>query len=267
MRARAAVGLVLAFVTMFAATAQAHTGGIGHVGATLEHQAGTLAVSSNPAAPAQASAITRAGAAVVRVDHKLAAAASTPSGSTCQTLTVVNQANVRPLALASVEFAVELQAEQLRAACGTPCVQYGPGGWPVYLQVQVEHWPDGSETLPIGGEHYGSAVPGPLWHGMPYAVVDTGAATYEQWSYTFSHEIPEMLVDPSDDLYRVWPTGARQLLEVCDPVENVTYAIDGVSVDDFTPPAAWSGGVGPYDEAGRLTAPLAPGYTLGLESP
>jgi hypothetical protein len=40
--------------------------------------------------------------------------------------------------------------------------------------------------------------------------------------------------------------------------------LDGVTVDDFTRPAPWSGSTGPYDEAGRLTAPLAPGYTLGL---
>lgn len=182
----------------------------------------------------------------------------------CQTLTVVNQANVRPKALASVEFTVELQAEQLRAAWGTPCIQYGPGGWPVYLQVQVNHWQDGSETLPIGGEHYGSAVPGALWRGTPYAVVYTGAVTYQSWSYAFSHEIVEMLVDPNDDTYHVWPNGTRQLLEVCDPVENYTYQLDGVSVDDFTLPAAWSGSPGPYDEAGRLSAPLAAGYALGL---
>ena len=73
-----------------------------------------------------------------------------------------------------------------------------------------------------------------------------------------------MLVDPNDNRYFAWPNGVRQLLEVCDPVESITYPIGVVSVEDFTLPAAWSGGSGPYDEAGELTAPLTPGYTVGL---
>ena len=118
--------------------------------------------------------------------------------------------------------------------------------------------------MEIGGEHYGSGVPGPLWQGQPYVIVDTGGATYDSWSYAFSHEIMEMLVDPTDADYYVWPNGARQLLEVCDPVEGYTYEIVGVNVDDFTLPAAWSGAPsGPYDEANRLPAPLTPGSTLG----
>jgi hypothetical protein len=54
------------------------------------------------------------------------------------------------------------------------------------------------------------------------------------------------------------------LLEVCDPVEDDTYGLDGVSVDDFTVPAAWSAGAGPYVEAGELTTPLDQGSMLGL---
>ena len=156
------------------------------------------------------------------------------------------------------------QSIQLRAAWGTPCVQFGPGGWPLYLQSGYEPLPGGGYTMHIGGEHYGAGYHGPDWRGQPYAVVDTGSASYTAWSYALSHEIAEMLVDPTDADYYVWPNGARQLLEVCDPVENYTYALDGVSVDDFTLPAAWSGGSGPYDEAGRLPAPLGSGYTLGL---
>ena len=110
--------------------------------------------------------------------------------------------------------------------------------------------------MKIGGDHYGAGVPGPYWNGQPYAVVDTGAAAYTAWSYAFSHEILEMLVDPNDNRYFAWPNGVRQLLEVCDPVESITYPIGVVSVEDFTLPAAWSGGSGPYDGAGELTAPL-----------
>jgi len=187
-----------------------------------------------------------------------------PAASRCQTLTVVNQANVQSKNLALVEFAVEIQAEQLSAAWGTPCVQWGPGGWNVYLQTGYEPLPGGGYTMRIGGDHYGVGVPGPDWSGQPYAIVDTGAATYQSWSYAFSHEISEMLVDPQDETYHVWPDGTRALLEVCDPVEGYTYQIVGVTVDDFTLPAAWSGASGPYDEAGDLSAPLTPGATLGL---
>ena len=46
-------------------------------------------------------------------------------------------------------------------------------------------------------------------------------------------------------------------------MEDDTYALDGVPVDEFTLPAAWSGAAGPYDEAGHLLVPLMPGFTLG----
>jgi len=35
---------------------------------------------------------------------------------------------------------------------------------------------------------------------------------------------------------------------------------DGVIGESLARFVAWSGSTGPYDEAGRLTAPLAPGY-------
>ena len=58
------------------------------------------------------------------------------------------------------------------------------------------------------------------------------------------------------------PTG--QLLEVCDPVENYTYSIDGVSVDDFTLPGGLVGIRRPRYEIDRLTDSLGSSYTLGL---
>ena len=49
-----------------------------------------------------------------------------------------------------------------------------------------------------------------------------------------------------------------------DPVEDGTYELDSVSVDDFALPAAWSAGAAPHDEAGQPTTPLEPGSTLGI---
>jgi hypothetical protein len=204
-------------------------------------------------------------AALAFSSHAAAQQPACLAGIPTQTITVVDQANVRPRALAKVEGAVTDQSLQLRAAWGTPCVKFGTGGHLVYLQTGYEADPGGGYTMTIGGDHYGLAVPGPNWQGQPYASVKTGAATYESWSYAFSHEITEMLVDPNDATYHYWPNGTRQLLEVCDPVENFTYSLGGVSVEDFTLPAAWSGAPsGPYDEAGKLAAPLTPGSTLGL---
>jgi hypothetical protein len=192
------------------------------------------------------------------------AAALCPAGVAVQTLTVVNQANVRPWALENVENAIVAQSIQLDAAWGTPCVQFGPSGWLIYLQTGYEANPAGGYTMQIGGEHYGLAVPGPDYQGQPYAIVDTGASGLVAWSYALSHEVAEMLEDPNDNSFYTWPNGQRALHEICDPIEGTTYVLDGVRVDDFTLPAAWSGGPGPYDEAHTLSDPLTPGYTLGL---
>jgi hypothetical protein len=222
------------------------------------------------AAPAQAHGLSRGlSRAGLALEHAVSgltpATATCPAGVPVQTLTVVNEANVSASALAKVKNAVTVQSLQLRAAWGTPCVQFSSSGWRVYLQTGYEPESTGSYTMQIGGDHFGAGVHGPYWEGSPYALVLTGAASYESWSYAFSHEILEALVDPGDNTYWTWPgDGVRQLLEVCDPVENYTYTLDSVTVEDFTLPAAWSGSSGPYDEAGRLTAPLGTGYTLGL---
>ena len=63
--------------------------------------------------------------------------------------------------------------------------------------------------MQVGGEHYGVGYRGPDWQGQPYTMVDTGAATHAAWSYAFSHEIVEMLVDPTDADYHTWPDGLR----------------------------------------------------------
>jgi hypothetical protein len=194
-RARAAVGLLLASVTVSAASAQAH-GRIGLAGAALQRRAGMLASRPTPA--------------------------SCPTGVPVQTITVINQARVRPFALAKVENAVVAQSLQLRAAWGTPCVQFGPGGWMLDLLIGGE----------AHGVHWG--VP------SPHAQVWTGGATCIGWSQSFSHEILEMLVDPSTAHYYTHDDIGAQL-EVADPVEDHAYMLDGTWVSDFTLPAYFAG--------------------------
>jgi hypothetical protein len=203
MRARAAIRLLLVSVTVFAATAQAH-GSIGLAGAALKRQARILAAEQSPA--------------------------SCPAGVPVQTITVVNQANVRPWALARVENAVVAQSLQLRTAWGTPCVQFDTGGWPLYLRVGGTEW----------GVH----------NGYPTISIQvyTDGLPYRAWSQVFSHEVVETLVDPDGSGALGQPggvdyftDGTARPLEVADPVEERGYALDGVYVADFESPRGMPG--------------------------
>jgi hypothetical protein len=186
--------------------------------------------------------------------------AACPAGVPTQTLTVVDQAHVESPVLARLKRAVAAQSMQLRAAWGTPCVAFGPGGWRVYLKIGIE----------AHGVH--------LWHGVPYAIVWTGVGTVESWSRDFSHEIIEMLVDPETNR-SVFAGGVGRMVEVADPVEWYGYRLDGIYVSDFVlpawfagattgeptcfgdscsypgPPLASADAAGPYDEMHLLTAP------------
>jgi hypothetical protein len=208
---------------------------------------------------ATASARTHAPSRSRRV-HREFASATCPPGAPTQTITVVDQARVKPAVIARVTRAITAQSMQLRAAWGTPCVTFGPGGWRLYLKV--------------GAQPHGVH----LWYGRPYALVWTGSGTVEAWSRDFSHEVLEMLVDPDTDR-SVYHDGVGQIVEVADPVEWQGYRLDDVFVSDFVLPAWFAGATtgeptcvgtscsfpgpalasadsaGPYDEMHVLTAP------------
>jgi hypothetical protein len=190
-----------------------------------------------------------------------------PAGVPTQTLTIVDQAHVRAAALALVTRAISAQSIQLRAAWGTPCATFGPGGWRVYLKIGRQ----------VHGDHF--------WYGEPYAVTWTGGGTVEGWSRDLSHEILEMLVDPTTNR-AAYHDGVGQAVEVADPVEWHGYRLRGVFVSDFVLPSWFAGAttgeptcvatscsfpgpelasadaVGPYDEMDLLTEPWQ-----GLDSP
>ena len=186
--------------------------------------------------------VALAGAAPAR------AAVACPTGSATQTITVVNQAKIRPRVLAKVERALSAQSLQVRSAWGTPCAQFGPGGWKVYLKI------GGAEPH---GEHY--------FHGQPYALVWTSGASVEGWSRDLSHELIEMLEDPTLDV-RYMHDGSTWQREIADPVEGLGYRLDGVYVSDFVTPQWYAGastgadvlcqGVGCADDS-PLIAPAA----------
>lgn len=218
------------------------------------------------AAQAQSGAAL-AGHALLRGSKLTLPSTSCPAGVPVQTITVVNQAHVRPYVLSKVENAVVAQSMQLRAAWGTPCVQFGPGGWPLYLKI-------GSGVRL--GEHF--------FDGQPYALVWTAGLPYLDWSTPFSHEVAEMLEDPENTDYFI--NGEGRQLELADAVEFRSYRLDGVWVTDFVFPSWFAGAMledsatasdvtctatggcvftapliapagapGPYDEMGLLTAP------------
>jgi hypothetical protein len=212
---------------------------------------------------ASADAQVAAGRSLLRATVALSVAeASCPAGVPVQAITVVNQAKVRPRALAKVERAVAAQSVQVRAAWATPCVQFAPGGWKVYLKV------GGAEPH---GEHDS--------YGQPYALVWTSGASVEGWSRDFSHEVIEMLEDPTLNV-RYSHDGSTWQREIADPVDDLGYRLNGVYVADFVMPAWYAGATtasdvacigslctdaspliappqatGPYDEMGVLAAP------------
>jgi hypothetical protein len=131
------------------------------------------------------------------------------------------------------------------------------GVWPVQL---VAHLPPGE-----GGFHQ-------TRNGQPYAKVVTTPGSNE-WTIDASHEIIEMLVDPSGnrlqtsvaigiigDQVRDFPGRFEYLVEACDPCEAdpFTYQIDGVSVSDFITPHFYdsrpTSGTR-YSFTGAITAP------------
>jgi hypothetical protein len=203
-------------------------------------------------APAQAHTVTRAGLALQRGAGVLEASqASCPAGVPVQTITLVNLTGEN-IVTGSIERALVDQSLQLRAAWGTPCVRFGFGGWLVYLQLGGPHaQPGGDIGYQVGGDHYGAGIPGPNYAGQPYAIVQTGNLTWTAGAARgLSHELDEMLVDPQDETR--WKYG---LLEVCDPVQNLTHDVDGIPVSDFVLPSYFFGGAWPYDYLGVLSEP------------
>src|SRR5262249_39604425 len=78
-------------------------------------------------------------------------------------------------------------------------------------------------------------------HDVPYGFVylDICKEYRQKWSHTLSHEVLELLADPTASLTATGPApkGRRKHvyydLEVCDPTQSDCYKIDGVAVSNF----------------------------------
>lgn len=161
--------------------------------------------------------------------------------SACLTVTVVQQTYVHPTALAAVERAAVDQSYQLGAAWGTPCIRFGAGGYTLTLTSGCTT-SNGTTTCQLGGVHSPNGN----------MAVQTGALPYTLWVRPFTHEVVERLVNPGCNR---WINNI--FAEVADPVQGVTYAVDGVQVSDFVLPAYYNvdNFSGPWDEAHALTRP------------
>lgn len=146
-----------------------------------------------------------------------------PAGVPAQTITVINQARVKTQALTQVQRAVSAQSLQVHAAWGTPCVRFAAGGWKLYLK--------GSGAEPHGEHDF---------FGQPYALVWTTGGTAQGWSRVFSHEVIELIEDPTLDV-RYMRDGSTWQREIADPVDGLGYQLDGVYVSDFVTPEWYAG--------------------------
>jgi hypothetical protein len=102
--------------------------------------------------------------------------------------------------------------------------------------------------------------------GQPYAKV---ALSDGNWTVTASHELVEMIVDPTGSRlhtaaalsgWRGDSARARYLMEPADPCEETHYEVGGVPMSDFVLPAFYRssprGSLAAYSHTGAVTKPL-----------
>ena len=75
-------------------------------------------------------------------------------------------------------------------------------------------------------------------------------------SVDLSHECIEIIGDPGANRWADMAGGSQDCaLELCDPVQNQTYEVNGVSVSDFVTQAYFDPGAsGPFDHLGKCPA-------------
>jgi hypothetical protein len=143
--------------------------------------------------------------------------------------------------------------------------------FPSLSLVPVGYWPVivvDPASGPATGFHLDS-------RGQPYAIVEHTAS----WSLTASHEVLEMMCDPTGWRLAGAPSpvtgqgAVGVLVEVCDPCQLApfAYVIDGVLVSDFVTPWYYQGlSVHPsYSFTGAVRQPLGvlPGGYLAWWDP
>jgi hypothetical protein len=124
-------------------------------------------------------------------------------------------------------------------------------GWRANLVFEPRRRPKNAMTITIKGAPSDEDEGALGYHfsnvGMPETYVftrDENGKRVKEYYSTLSHEVLEMIADPGVNLfasgYHITPTGrhlrAFLAYEVCDPVQEELYVIDGVKVSDFVAP-------------------------------
>jgi hypothetical protein len=80
-------------------------------------------------------------------------------------------------------------------------------------------------------------------------------------SVTACHELFEMVIDPIANLWAEAADGTEYAYEVCDPVEEDTFMVDGIPMSNFVHPSWFEPFKHPpgtkFDNLGRLKAPFS----------
>jgi hypothetical protein len=108
--------------------------------------------------------------------------------------------------------------------------------------------------------------------GMPQAkvFVKTTLDNHDRVSVSASHELVEMLVDPAINMMTTGPDpNVMYAYESADPVEQLSFTVNGVPMTDFVYPAYFEAFHKPgsvrFDQSGKVSRPfqiLAGGYQI-----
>ncbi|HWA43787.1 MAG TPA: hypothetical protein VHA10_11290 [Hypericibacter adhaerens] len=100
-------------------------------------------------------------------------------------------------------------------------------------------------------------------HGVPYSKIFVKAtlADGELVSVVASHELFEMMIDPIANLWAQAKNGDEYAYEMCDPVEEDTFLVDGIQISNFLYPTWFEPFAHPkgtkFDHLGLLTRPFS----------
>jgi hypothetical protein len=91
--------------------------------------------------------------------------------------------------------------------------------------------------------------------------VKTTLADNQLVSVTACHELFEMVIDPIANLWAEAADGSEYAYEMCDPVEEDTFLVDGIEMSNFVHPAWFEPFKHPagtkFDHLGLLTKPFS----------
>jgi hypothetical protein len=110
-------------------------------------------------------------------------------------------------------------------------------------------------------------------NGQPVSKIQTTLAAHEVVSVTACHELFEMVIDPIANLWAQADDGTEYAYEMCDPVEEDTFLVDGIKMSNFVHPSwfePFKHQVGTkFDHLGLLTKPFSMtkgGYMITMKN-